>query len=57
MSETWVSAACPMLTGCFVPEFVDFIPEFRADHPFLYMIRHSASNCPLFMGRVMNAVA
>lgn len=27
-------------------------PVFRADHPFLFLIRHTQSNCILFMGRV-----
>ena len=29
------------------------IPVFRADHPFVFMIRHSESGSILFMGRVM----
>ena len=28
------------------------IPTFRADHPFLFLIRHKPSNCILFFGRV-----
>lgn len=28
------------------------IPVFRADHPFLFLIRHKPSNCILFFGRV-----
>lgn len=30
------------------------VPVFRADHPYLFMIRHNASGSILFMGRVMN---
>ena len=30
------------------------IPLFRADHPFMFLIRHRPSNCILFMGRVTN---
>lgn len=30
------------------------IPEFRADHPFLFFIREIQTNALLFMGRVMN---
>lgn len=28
--------------------------EFKADHPFVFLIRHVESNCILFMGRVVN---
>lgn len=28
------------------------VPVFRADHPFLFLIRHKPSNCILFFGRV-----
>jgi serpin B len=30
------------------------IPIFRADHPFLFLIRHKPTNCILFFGRVTN---
>jgi serpin B len=30
------------------------IPVFRADHPFLFMIRHRKSGTILFMGRIIN---
>jgi serpin B len=30
------------------------IPEFRADHPFLFIIQHKATGMVLFMGRVSN---
>lgn len=29
------------------------IPVFRADHPFMFFIRHNPTNCILFMGRVV----
>ena len=32
----------------------DRTPEFHADRPFLYFIRHEASNTILFVGRVAN---
>jgi serpin B len=31
--------------------------DFRADHPFLFMIQHNATKSVLFMGKVMNPVA
>ncbi len=30
------------------------IPKFRADHPFIFFIRHNPSNSILFIGRVIN---
>ncbi len=30
------------------------IPKFKADHPFIFFIRHNPSNSILFMGRVVN---
>jgi serpin B len=32
------------------------IPVFRADHPFVFLIRHNESGSILFMGRVVNPV-
>jgi serpin B len=29
------------------------IPVFRADHPFMFLIRYRPTNCILFMGRVV----
>jgi len=33
---------------------IDKPPEFRADHPFLFLIRHEKTGAILFLGRVMN---
>ena len=30
------------------------IPVFRADHPFIFLIRHNDSGSILFLGRMMN---
>ncbi|MCG8648627.1 MAG: serpin family protein, partial [Pirellulales bacterium] len=36
-----------------VPELVPFIPDFRADRPFLFLIRHRQTGTILFMGRLV----
>jgi serine protease inhibitor len=33
------------------------VPIFRADHPFVFLIRHKPSGCLLFLGRVTNPAA
>jgi serpin B len=54
-TEAWAaSMACSRITG------LDGDPDptkpkiFRADHPFMFIIRHKQTNAILFMGRVMN---
>ena len=39
------------------PHRVEPPPVFRADHPFVFLIRHRPSNCILFMGRITNPPA
>jgi len=43
-----------MAVGAGIPqsEMIDFVPEFRADHPFLFLIRHRKTGTLLFLGRV-----
>jgi serine protease inhibitor len=41
------------MVGLGIPEYVDFVPEFHADHAFVYIIRHRESNTILFMGRML----
>ena len=37
-----------------VPAMVPFIPVFRADHPFLFLIRDRKTGTILFLGRLVN---
>jgi serpin B len=36
------------------PESVPFTPTFRADRPFLFLVRDRQSDSILFLGRVLN---
>jgi len=38
-------------------ETVPFVPAFRADHPFLFLIHDRATGCILFLGRVTDPAA
>jgi serine protease inhibitor len=47
------TAALMLETGAYRPS-IPFIPTFRADRPFFFMIRHNPEGSILFMGRVVN---
>jgi len=51
-TEAAAAAAALFLAAACTGERVDFVPEFRADHPFLFLIRHRATGAVLFLGRV-----
>jgi serpin B len=50
-TEAAAATAVIMTMGAAAPEPM---PEFRADHPFLFLIRDKKSGAILFMGRVMD---
>ena len=57
VNETGTEAAAITAVGGFLggaPAIPEFIPEFRADRPFLYIIRDVASGSVLFLGRMMS---
>ncbi|MFT3786202.1 MAG: serpin family protein [Tepidisphaeraceae bacterium] len=51
-TEAAAATAIGMAAGSAMPRDVPFTPVFRADHPFLLIIRDNATNTALFMGRV-----
>jgi serpin B len=52
-TEAWAATMnCKMISGCGGDGDPTKPKVFRADHPFLFMIRHNPSGCILFMGRV-----
>lgn len=56
VNETGTEAAAVTVVGSFlggIPDAPEFIPEFRADRPFIYIIRDVASGSVLFLGRMM----
>ena len=55
-TETSTEAAAATASGGLFggPPKIPFIPEFRADHPFLYIIRDVVSGSVLFVGRMTN---
>lgn len=53
VDETGAEAAAASMASIVLRNFIQPpAPKFVADHPFLFVIRHSRSNMPLFMGRV-----
>lgn len=50
-TEAAAATGVAMPTGA-APRPEHLVPIFRADHPFVFLIRHKPSNCILFMGRV-----
>ncbi len=47
------TAACCDAAAAEEPTVLPFMPNFRADHPFLWMIVEKASGAVLFAGRFM----
>lgn len=54
-TEAAAATAVMMLAGAAAPsvEMIPFIPEFRADRPFLFLIRDTKTGVVLFVGRMM----
>ena len=50
--EEGTEAAAATFVGLALGISIGEIPEFRADHPFFFIIRETSSGCIIFMGRV-----
>lgn len=53
-TEAAAATAVIMVGATSAPIDVPFTPEFKADRPFIYLIRDKSTGALLFMGRVMN---
>ena len=54
VNEEGTEAAAATAVGIQTTSMPTPTPVFRADHPFLFMIRHNSTGAILFMGRVAN---
>ncbi len=53
-TEAAAATAVSMAMATAMPVMVPFVPEFKADRPFVFVIRHRDSGTILFMGRMVN---
>lgn len=51
-TEAAAATAVIMAVGAAMPTMVDFTPTFRADRPFVFLIRDQATGAVLFLGRL-----
>ena len=57
VNELGTEAAAATAVGMMGAAFPESPPTFRADHPFLFLIRHNPTKSILFLGRVVNPKA